>query len=60
VHGLKTPSLDRAKFVACSRKLRHRGPDWSGCFVGKESILIHERLEIVGVGKSIQTIHLQI
>ena len=53
-HGLENPSLDRARFIACSKKLRHRGPDWSGCFVGKEDVLVHERLAIVGVGKSFQ------
>ena len=30
-----------------SQKLRHRGPDWSGIYVGKSAILAHERLSIV-------------
>jgi asparagine synthase (glutamine-hydrolysing) len=34
-----------------SKKIRHRGPDWSGTYVGKETILCHERLAIVGVGE---------
>jgi len=50
-HGIENPSQDRARFIACSKKLRHRGPDWSGCFVGKEGVLVHERLAIVGVGE---------
>jgi len=50
-HGIESPSQDRARFIACSKKLRHRGPDWSGCFVGKEGVLVHERLAIVGVGE---------
>jgi asparagine synthase (glutamine-hydrolysing) len=50
-HGIENPSQDRAKFIACSKKLRHRGPDWSGCFVGKDGVLVHERLAIVGVGE---------
>jgi asparagine synthase (glutamine-hydrolysing) len=54
VHGLENPSLDRARFIACSKKLRHRGPDWSGCFVGKEGVLVHERLAIVGVDTGAQ------
>lgn len=54
VHGLKEPSVDRAKFIACSKRQRHRGPDWSGCFVGKEGILVHERLAIVGVDTGAQ------
>ena len=51
VHGLdRAPSL-RAHFIALSKRLRHRGPDWSGCYVGQNSILVHERLAIVGVGQ---------
>ena len=30
-----------------SQKLRHRGPDWSGIYVGGSTILAHERLSIV-------------
>jgi asparagine synthase (glutamine-hydrolysing) len=50
VHGIKNPAAERTRFLAFSKRLRHRGPDWSGCFVGKEGILLHERLAIVGVG----------
>jgi hypothetical protein len=51
VHGIEKPSQDRARFIALSKRLRHRGPDWSGCFVGKQCVLVHERLAIVGVGE---------
>lgn len=51
VHNLQKPAADRSKFIALSKKQRHRGPDWSGCYVGKRTILVHERLAIVGVGK---------
>ncbi|KAH7923877.1 asparagine synthase [Leucogyrophana mollusca] len=54
VHGLEKPSADRAHFLSLSKRLRHRGPDWSGCYVGKESILAHERLAIVGVDSGAQ------
>ncbi|KAJ7774763.1 hypothetical protein B0H16DRAFT_1713232 [Mycena metata] len=54
VHGLEKPSSDRARFIACSKRLRHRGPDWSGCFVGHDGILVHERLAIVGVDTGAQ------
>ncbi|KAG5646666.1 asparagine synthetase [Asterophora parasitica] len=54
VHGLAKPASDRAHFIALSKRLRHRGPDWSGCSVGKESILVHERLAIVGVDTGAQ------
>ncbi|KAJ7905431.1 hypothetical protein B0H14DRAFT_3078900 [Mycena olivaceomarginata] len=53
-HGLSKPANDRARFIACSKRLRHRGPDWSGCFVGDEGILVHERLAIVGVDTGAQ------
>jgi asparagine synthase (glutamine-hydrolysing) len=51
VHGLEKPSNDRPRFIALSKRLRHRGPDWSGCFVGQDCVLVHERLAIVGVGE---------
>ncbi|KAJ8700251.1 asparagine synthetase [Pleurotus ostreatus] len=54
VHGLDKPSADRAHFIALSKRLRHRGPDWSGCFVGKNCTLVHERLAIVGVDTGAQ------
>lgn len=50
VHGLEKPVADRARFIGLSKRLRHRGPDWSGCYTGKDAILCHERLAIVGVG----------
>lgn len=30
-----------------AQKIRHRGPDWSGIYVGNSAILAHERLSIV-------------
>ena len=50
-HGVENPASERQKYIACSKKIRHRGPDWSGCYVGQRSILVHERLAIVGVGE---------
>ena len=37
----------RTKALKMSQKLRHRGPDWSGIYVGGSAILAHERLSIV-------------
>lgn len=37
----------RKKALKMSQKIRHRGPDWSGIYVGKTAILTHERLSIV-------------
>lgn len=33
-----------------ANRLRHRGPDWSGCKIANKSILCHERLAIVDLG----------
>lgn len=37
----------RTKALGMSRKIRHRGPDWSGIYCGRSAILCHERLSIV-------------
>lgn len=37
----------RNKALAMAKKIRHRGPDWSGIFCGGSAILAHERLSIV-------------
>ena len=42
----QTPEL-REKALAMARKIRHRGPDWSGIYCGGSAILVHERLSIV-------------
>ena len=38
---------DRQQVLKMSKKIRHRGPDWSGIYCGKKAILSHERLSIV-------------
>jgi len=37
----------RTKVLKMSKKVRHRGPDWSGIFCCEKAILAHERLAIV-------------
>ena len=37
----------RSQVLEMSKKVRHRGPDWSGIFVSDSAILAHERLAIV-------------
>ena len=37
----------RAQVLEMSKKIRHRGPDWSGVYTGPNAILSHERLSIV-------------
>jgi asparagine synthase (glutamine-hydrolysing) len=45
---LKEKSDDlRAQLLEMSKKIRHRGPDWSGIYCGDKAILAHERLAIV-------------
>lgn len=42
----KTESL-RPQVLEMSKKIRHRGPDWSGIFQDEKTIMSHERLAIV-------------
>lgn len=37
----------RPQILEMSKKIRHRGPDWSGIFDNKKAIMAHERLAIV-------------
>lgn len=37
----------REQALKMSKRIRHRGPDWSGIYQGKSAILAHERLSIV-------------
>jgi len=48
VFDLKVKTHDlRPKLLEMSKKIRHRGPDWSGIYCGDKAILTHERLSIV-------------
>ena len=45
---LKEPvELLRPKILQMSKKIRHRGPDWSGIYSNKSAVIAHERLAIV-------------
>ena len=37
----------RQQALQMSKRIRHRGPDWSGIYQGRTAILAHERLSIV-------------
>ena len=37
----------RSQVLEMSKKVRHRGPDWSGIYGAKNALLAHERLAIV-------------
>ena len=39
----------RAQALAMVKKIRHRGPDWSGIYSDDRAVLLHERLSIVDV-----------
>lgn len=48
IFDLKTTTEKlRPQALAMSKKIRHRGPDWSGIYCGEKAILAHERLAIV-------------
>lgn len=48
VFDLKTDAQElRPQVLEQSKKLRHRGPDWSGIYCGEKAIIAHERLSIV-------------
>ena len=45
VFDLKVNYLElRSAVLKMSKKVRHRGPDWSGIFYCEKAILAHERL----------------
>jgi asparagine synthase (glutamine-hydrolysing) len=48
VFDLKTKAQDlRSQLLEMSKKLRHRGPDWSGIYCSDNALIAHERLSIV-------------
>ncbi|MFV0522300.1 MAG: asparagine synthase B [Mangrovibacterium sp.] len=48
VFNLKTDAQTlRNQVLQQSKKIRHRGPDWSGIYCGDKAIIAHERLSIV-------------
>ena len=45
---LKSKSSElRSQILEMSKRVRHRGPDWSGIYCNDRAILAHERLSIV-------------
>ncbi|WP_375322023.1 asparagine synthase B [Aliivibrio logei] len=55
---IKTDSTPlRKAALEMSKKLRHRGPDWSGIYSSDKAILAHERLAIVGVNSGAQPLY---
>ena len=46
LQGTESESM-RPLILNMAKKIRHRGPDWSGIYTGEKAILAHERLSIV-------------
>lgn len=46
----------KSKALQYSKRIRHRGPDWSGNIIQNSTILCHERLAIVGLDSGAQPI----
>lgn len=58
VFDLKVESQKlRTQVLEMSKKIRHRGPDWSGIYCGKKAILAHERLAIVDMQSGKQPLY---
>jgi asparagine synthase (glutamine-hydrolysing) len=58
VFDLKQKAEDlRPSVLAMSKKVRHRGPDWSGIYCCEKAILAHERLAIVDPVSGAQPLH---
>jgi asparagine synthase (glutamine-hydrolysing) len=49
--------LMRRQVLKMAKRIRHRGPDWSGVYCGQKAILAHERLSIVGVDSGKQPLY---
>ncbi|MGL4708119.1 MAG: asparagine synthase B, partial [Aeromonas veronii] len=47
----------RKSALEMSKRLRHRGPDWSGVYSSDKAILVHERLAIVDPGNGAQPLY---
>jgi len=61
IFGILDLKSDRAQLretaLEMSKLMRHRGPDWSGIYAGKNAILAHERLAIVDVNTGAQPLY---
>ena len=47
----------RQEALKMVRKIRHRGPDWSGSYSDENCVLMHERLSIVDVEHGAQPLY---
>jgi asparagine synthase (glutamine-hydrolyzing) len=51
------PAALRKSALEMSKRLRHRGPDWSGVYSTDKAILVHERLSIVDPANGAQPLY---
>ncbi|MCB9598092.1 MAG: asparagine synthase B [Sandaracinaceae bacterium] len=51
------PQALRPRALELSKRMRHRGPDWSGVYVGPGAVIAHERLAIVDPASGGQPLH---
>lgn len=54
---MQDASVLRTQVLKMAKKIRHRGPDWSGIYCDDRAILAHERLSIVGVASGKQPLY---
>ena len=54
IHNQQAMRTEALKMV---RKIRHRGPDWSGSYSDEHCVLMHERLSIVDVEHGAQPLY---
>ena len=47
----------RGQALDLSRRMRHRGPDWSGIYASDDAVLAHERLAIVDLNSGAQPLY---
>ncbi|SHF31013.1 asparagine synthase B [Dysgonomonas macrotermitis] len=47
----------RSQVLKMAKKIRHRGPDWSGIYCGDKAVLAHERLSIVDIASGGQPLY---
>ena len=47
----------RSEGLEMARKIRHRGPDWSGSYSDEFCVIMHERLSIVDVEHGAQPLY---
>ncbi|KAF4657996.1 asparagine synthetase [Perkinsus olseni] len=58
VFGLKQDAdVFRPTGLQLSRRIRHRGPDWSSCYCHNDVFIAHERLAIVDVESGAQPLY---